>query len=140
MIDLGPKLNKTIADDARKLLDVQCGKLEELAKLHDMQKEEALDQTEYFHTPEAYYTSEMTWDMIVECGTPLCSLGWASQRFEAIKEGLKNNNQTQTSMNFLGITASTFDNLFGSTPRTPVEQASVIRDVIHNKRYVGGVD
>ncbi len=132
MTDLGPELVNTIAD--KLLLEVQCDRLEKLAKLHDMQKEEALDMQEYFVVPEEYHNGTVTWAAIVECGTPSCSLGWASTQFKTIKEAFLNNNQVQAACNFFGVTLATQDALFGTEQRTPTEQAALIREVIKSKR------
>ena len=118
-------------------LNQECARLESLAKLHDMQKEEALDQGQYFK-PTMELDIGPSWINIVECGTPSCSLGWASKKFDAIKQGMLNNNMRMTARNFFGLTNGAYDDLFGSADKTPVEQAADIRSVIKDKQASAG--
>ena len=118
-------------------------RLEALAKLHDMQPPELLDQGRWFYRHDVNERIlddgrlvELPW--IDRCGTPSCSGGWACTIFDKLAEQMaariNDNAIPQIIGRWFGLDPMMTDWLFGSEPRTPSVQAGHLRHAARDKR------
>lgn len=74
-------------------------------------------------------------ELFEECGTSACALGWTAVLFEGWSfEGqapaFNNSWGWAAAMKFFGLTYMDAETIFGYAPRTPREEAELIRQVV----------